>query len=810
MSNNNKESPKTCPLPPRLEKMREEYFTHKPSISIHRARAFTEVAREHWGLNPKVLKGKCIYHACETAPIYIGKHELIVGLSGGRPRAGIFSPDVSWRWLAKEIDTIDTRKVDPYELADIDRQILKNEIFPFWKGRSVDEICYKNLEELGLLSMTFESGVVDCEVKTTSGGGDLCPGYANILFKLGFSGIKRRAEERLATLRPEIPQEIDQIYFLKAVVQSCNGMMLLARRYSDAAECMSRNESDPQRKKELLEISAVLKRVPEFPPSSFREALQTVWFGQAMLYQEEITAGTSPGRVDQYIYPYFQQDLASGKITLAEAEELVYCFLFKFNENAWPLSEFASKYFTGYMPYQNLVVGGVDEKGKDATNDLTYLIMNCSKNLRMFQPTLTARIHQHSPEEYWEKIAEVISAGLGFPNVQTDEVAIKALLSLGLPLEDARNYSIMGCTEPQMAGKQVRWASATYTNFAIPFEFVLNNGVHRASGKQLGLALAEHGDHLSKLDTFEKFESAIKEQLKHILKVCGVCTLVIQKVHQQYQPKPLGSSLIEDCIERGKDYMEGGARYNTGPGIVCVGTAEYANSMYAIKKLVYDEKKVTLQELAAATASNFEGSERNRDIYKLCITASKYGNDIPAVDYFAKDIIDFAYTEIRKIPGLLAPLELSTLSVSSNVPQGEVIGALPSGRKAGKPLSDGVSPTQGTDTSGITAAIKSVDGSELWKSTDGTLYNVTINPELINTPEGRKNLVALLKGHHQLGGAQIQFNCIKRETLLDAQQHPEKYRSLMVRVAGYSAYFTELTKELQDDIISRTEQKHFS
>ncbi|MBF0363744.1 MAG: formate C-acetyltransferase/glycerol dehydratase family glycyl radical enzyme [Oligoflexia bacterium] len=789
-------------LPARLERMREAYFKIKPSISIHRAHAFTRVAREEWGTNTKVLKGKCIYHACETAPIYIGKEELIVGLSGGKPRAGIISPDVSWRWLAKEVDYIDRRKVDPYELAEEDRKILKEEIFPFWKGKSVDEICYKHLEELGLLSMTFESGVVDCEVKTTSGGGDLCPGYPNILFKKGFAGIKKRALERLAILRPEVREEYDQIFFLKAVVLSCDGMILLAKRYVDAALEMAKVESDPQRKKELEDIAKVFQRVPEHPPTNFREALQMIWFGQAMLYQEEITAGTSPGRVDQYVYPFYKQDIESGALTVEEAEELMYCFLYKFNENAWPLSEFASKYFSGYMPYQNMVVGGVDENGRDAVNDLTYMIMNCSKNLRMFQPSLTTRIHAEAPAEYWEAIADVISAGLGFPNVQTDEVAIEALLSLGLTLRDARNYSIMGCTEPQLAGKQVRWASATYTNFGIPFEFVMTNGMHRFTKKKLGV---ETGS-LESFDTFEKFEAAVKEQIKHIFKICGVCTILIQKVHQQHQPKPLGSALIDDCVERGKDYMEGGAHYNSGPGIVCVGTAEYANSMYAVKKLVYEDKKITLQQLAKAMEHDFEGFP---EIYKMCITAPKYGNDIEAVDFFAKDLMNFAYEEIKKLDGLLAPLELSTLSVSSNVPQGEALGALPSGRRAGKPISDGISPTQGTDVNGITAAIKSVDGAELWKNTDGTLYNVTINPDLVSTPQGKANLVALLKAHHKLGGAQIQFNCIKRETLLDAQKHPEKYRSLMVRVAGYSAYFTELAKELQDDIISRTEQTKF-
>ena len=787
-----------APLPERLSRMRQRYFTIKPSLSIHRAVAHTRVAREHWGLNRHLLKARCIYHACESVPIYIGDDELIVGLAGGRPRAGIISPDLAWRWLAKELETISSRRVDPYELSSEDKKTLEEEIFPFWRQKSVDEKVYKNLEELGLLPITFETGIIDCEVKTTSGGGDLCPGYGNILFKKGFSGIQEDAARRLGLLREEIPAQLDQIFFLKAVIMVCDGMMLLAARYAAGARAQAAAETRAERREELLRIAQVMDRVPAHPPTNFHEALQTIWFGQAMLYLEELTAGTSPGRVDQYVYPFYQADIKSGVLSAQKAQELMYCFLYKFNENAWPLSEFGSKYFSGYMPYQNIVVGGMTPDGSDATNELTYMIIACVGRLRMFQPSLTTRVHRGSPQEYLEAIVELVGEGLGFPNIQTDEVAIKALVSNGISLKDARDYCVMGCTEPHVQGRLVRWASATYTNFGIPIEFVFTGGVHRATGRTIGLKTGP----LDQFDTFEKFEAAVKEQIRNIFRICAVTTIVVQQVHQEH-PKPLGSALTEGCVESGRDYMFGGAMYNTGPGIICVGTAEYANSMVAVRKLVYQEKKITLAELARALTDNFVG---HPDIYRLCAAAPKYGNDLDEVDGFARDLIDFAYAALREQRGLFAPLELSTLSVSSNVPQGEALGALPSGRKAGTPLPDGISPAQGTDTAGPTAAIKSIDKIAQWQCTDGTLYNVTLSPDLLRSSDGRAGLIALLRAHQLMDGAQIQFNCVKRETLHDAQLHPERYRSLMVRVAGYSAFFTELPRELQDDIISRTMQ----
>lgn len=787
-------------LPPRIEDIRRRFFQVRPSISIHRARAITAVAKENAGIPTILMRAKGIYRTAETLPIYIDNGELIIGHPGGKSRSGIFSPDVCWRWVERELDSMHCREQDPYEISEEDKKILREEIFPFWKGQSIDERINAEMAFLGILPITYESGVVDCEVKTGSGGGDLSPGYANILFKKGFSGIKSDAENNLKKYKMEVAEDIDQIYFLKAVIIVCEAMILLGRRYAELAAEMAGQEKNQKRREELLQLAQVCKQVPVGPPQNFHQALQMIWFGQISIYLEENTSGTSPGRVDQYVYPFLKNDLEKGIITPAYAQELLYCFLIKFNEIPWPLSELGSLYFAGYIPFFNIVVGGQTSGGRDATNDLSYMILDCVKKLKMYQPSIAARIHNNTPQTFLLEIADVISYGLGFPALHFDEPTMKMLLSRGVSLADARDYCLMGCVEPYVHGKLFRWTSAVYTNFPVAIEFALTNGVLRSTGKSLGVKTGS----LDSFHTFYDFEQAVKAQINYIIKISAIATLVTQKAHKHYLPKPMSSALVEGCVEQARDIMDGGAKYNSGPGIVCVGTADYANSMAAIKQLVYDQKRFTLSELDQALANNFEGS-RGNEIYLACLAVPKYGNDNDYVDHFATDIIDYAGEEINKYRGLYAKMELGTLSVTTNIPQGKVIGALPSGRKAQMPLADGISPAQGTDISGPTAAIKSVDKINQESTSVGTLFNMKLHPDLLKDERGRLAFTALIRAHNQLGGAQIQFNCISKEKLLAAQADPKQYRSLMVRVSGYSAFFTELCKEVQDDIIRRTE-----
>jgi len=786
-------------LPPRIQRMKDAFLKVKPSVSIARAKATTEVYKKNPNLPVKILRARAFYRACETVPVHIGGDELIVGTPSGRQRAGVFCPEISWRWLETELDTIHQRNQDPYEIDAEDKRVLKEEIFPFWRGRSIDEKIYTQLEDLGVLPLTLESGIIDAELKATNGAGEYAPGYCNILIKKGFNGIKKAARRKLKEFDIADPDHTERIYFLKSVIIACEAMVLLGKRYAKKAKQMASKETNAKRKAELEQIAAVCMRIPGEAPQTFHEALQIVWFGQVAHYLEENAPSYSPGRIDQYFYPYFETDLAEGRLSREAARELLYCFLLKFNEIPWMLNEFASMYYAGYMAFQNVCVGGQKPEGGDATNDLSYMVLDCAKNLQLYQPSIAARIHNKSPQVFLNKIGEVVKTGIGFPASHFDDTTIKMLLSYGVDPADAKDYCLVGCVEPGISGRLYQWSAVCLTNFPIAVEFALTNGVQLVSGNQLGLPTGDP----EAFETFTDFEAAVKKQLKHLIRVSAITTVITQQAHRDYLPKPIVSSVVAGCVETGRGVMMGGARYNSGPGIIVAGTADYANSMAAVKKLVYEDRSVTMGQLRRALENDFQGFE---DVYKLCREAPKYGNDDDYVDDFARDVIDFIAREIKSYRGLYSPLALGTLPVSSHTPQGLVVGALPSGRGATLPLADGISPAQGTDVNGPTAIIKSLDKINQEVSTVGVLHNMKLDPGLMADDRGIANFTALLRTHNQLGGAHIQFNCVDAAKLKQAQQQPEAHRSLMVRVAGYSAFFVELCKEIQDEIISRTPQ----
>ena len=786
-------------LSERIEKIKAEFLEARPSISIARAKATTEVYKENPGLPIVLLRAKALYRACETIPININEGEMIVGHPSGKRRAGVFCPEISWRWLKNELDTIHERAQDPYIIEEEDKKTLTEEIFPFWEGKSIDEYIYAELEHIGILPLTFESGIIDGELKNTNGAGEISVGFGNILLNKGFNGIKKDAEKSLKQFDLKNAEDIDRIYFLRAVTIICDAMVLLGKRYSWLAKGMAKKEKDEARKKELQDIVKICLKVPGKPANNYYEALQLLWFAQVGLFLEENAPSYSPGRLDQYLYPFYKKDVESGVLTYDGAKELMYCYLLKFADIPWVLSQFAAMYYAGYMSFQNINLGGQTRSGKDATNDLSYMVLDCAKNLKMYQPSISVRVHNGTPQEFLLKIGEVVRTGIGFPAVHFDDTTIKMMLSIGASIEDARDYCVLGCVEPSLHGKLSQWSACCLSNFPTCVEFALMNGVQLVSGKKLGLETGEPNS----FKTFEEFEEAVKEQLKNLIRVSAVVSLISQRTHRDYLPKPVASAMMEGCIESGKDIIRGGAKYNAGPGIIFAGTADYANAMAAVKKLVFEDKSVSIQRLCDALKNNFEGY---KDVYKACVNTPKYGNDDDYVDIFANDIIDFAAKEINGYNGLYGKMTLGTLPVASHVPQGLVVGALPSGRKATLPLADGISPAQGTDQKGPTAIIKSVDKINFEVSTVGVLHNMKLEPSLLADDRGLANFAALLRTHNQLGGAHIQFNCVQAETLLNAQKHPDDYKDLMIRVAGYSAYFVELCKDIQDEIISRTQQ----
>lgn len=784
-------------LTPRLQRLRNRYLEARPSVSIYRALAFTDVVKNNPGLPPILLRAKAFRRACETAPILIQPEELIVGHPCGKPRAGAFSPDIAWRWVVEELDTMSTRPQDPFVISEEDKKVIREEIAPFWEGRSLDEICEAQYREAGVWEFSGETFVSDLSYHQINGGGDTCPGYDVLLFTKGMNGIKADAQAKLAELSMENPDDIDRIYFYKASIETCEGVVAYAHRIAEHARELAAKETDAKRREELLTIAQVNENVPANPPVTLQEALQSIWTVESLFEIEENQTGLSLGRLDQYCLPMYENDIKTGRLTQDQALEMMQAFIIKCAELMWMSSELGAKYFAGYQPFINLTVGGQKRSGGDACNDLTYLIMDAVRFVKVYQPSLACRIHNQSPQKYMEKIVDVVKAGMGFPACHFDDSHIKMMLRKGFDFEDARDYCLMGCVEPQKSGRIYQWTSTGYTQWPIAIEFVLNRGRMVLFDSYQGL---DTGD-LRDLRTFEDFDRAVKQQIAHIVRLSAVGTVISQRVHRDVAPKPLMSLLVEGCMEKGKDVAAGGAMVNHGPGLIFSGLATYVDSMAAIRKLVYEDKRYTLEQMRDGLLANFEGyDELRRD----CLNAPKFGNDDNYVDQYALDITEWTERECRKYDMLYSTFSHGTLSISNNTPIGELTAASANGRLAWMPLSDGISPTQGADKQGPTAIIKSISKMNVETMNIGMVHNFKFLKGLLDTPEGRHGLITLLRTASILGNGQMQFSYVDNEMLKKAQQEPEKYRDLIVRVAGYSAYFVELCKEVQDEIISRT------
>lgn len=789
-------------ITPRLRRLKDNYLDQKPSVSIKRAVTLTRVFKENPGLPCIELRAKSFRACCEEAPIVIQDDELIVGAPCGRPRAGAFSPDIAWRWLRDELDTISTRPQDPFEISEEDKKVLKEEIFPFWEGKSVDEYCESQYREAGAWELSGESYVSDCSYHAMSGGGDSNPGYDVIVMKKGMLDIQNEAKEHLAKLDYENPEDLDKIYFYKSILDTTQGVINYAQRVSDKAAEMARACTDPKRKKELEMIAEVNANVPKHAPKTFWEAVQALFTIESLLVIEENQTGMSIGRADQYLYPFYKADKEAGRLNDYQAFEIAGCLLIKLSEMMWLTAEGQSKFFAGYQPFVNMCVGGITRDGRDATNDLTYLLMDAVRHVRIYQPSLACRIHKKTPQKFMEKIVDVVRSGMGFPACHFDDTHIKMMLTKGVSLEDARDYCLMGCVEPQKSGRLYQWTSTSYTQWPICIELVLNHGVPLWYGKQV---CPDFGDP-AQYKTYEEFDAAVKKMIKYITKWTDVMTVISQRVHREIAPKPFMSILFEGPMEKGKDVSAGGAMYNYGPGVVWSGLATYADSMASIKKNVFDDKKFTLTELNKALLADFEGYD---DIYAACKAAPKYGNDDDYVDYIAADIINYTEELHQQYKTLFSRMSHGTLSISNNTPFGEMTGASANGRHAWIPLSDGISPTQGDDFRGPTAIIKSVSKLANDNMNIGMVHNFKLMSGMLETPEGRNGLISLLRAACLFGNGEMQFNYVDNKTLIEAQKHPDQYRDLVVRVAGYSAFFVELCKDVQDEIISRTTLTHF-
>ncbi len=839
----NYETMEKIKITPRVQRLRDMLFDKMPQIEADRAVIVTESYKETENLPIIKRRSHAFRSIMEKLPITIREGELIVGSNTKMPRSCQTYPEYSFEWLEAELDTVETRSADPFYIAEDTKKTLK-EVHKYWKGRTTSDLATSYMAPEALKAI--EHNIFTTGNYFYNGVGHLCVQYDKVL-AIGYLGIKKEAEEQLKKVDVACSYYAARRSFLEAVIESCDAAIAYANRYADLAEEMAKSETGA-RKEELLEIAQNCRRVPANGAESFYEACQSFWFVQMLIQTEGSGHSISPGRFDVYMYPYFKKDYDAGKITLEFAQELVDCIWIKLNDLNKVRDALSAEGFAGYSLFQNLIVGGQTPDGKDSTNELSYICLNATLHILLPQPSISIRVWNGSPTELLIMAAHVTRTGVGLPAYYNDEVIIPSMLSRGVSLEDARNYCIIGCVEPQAPGKTDGWHDAAFFNMLRPLELVFSNG--KSKGEQISIKTGE----IDSLDTYEKFFKAYQAQMDYMIKLLVNSDNAIDKAHARRCPLPFLSAMVEDCIGRGKSVQEGGAVYNfTGPQ--GFGIANMADALYAVKTLVYDEKKYTLAEVKAALEANFSGDapvisaedvtikiagelgnknvelneEIIREIYKNVKEAQggnsdprfsqlledinalpKFGNDNDVVDEFAREA---AYTYTRPMGQYKNPrggmFQAGLYPVSANVPLGAQTGATPDGRLAFTPIADGVSPAAGRDVNGPTAAANSVSKLDHGIASNGTLFNMKFHPSALKGDEGLYNFVSLIRAYFDRKGMHVQFNVVNRETLIDAQKNPENYKNLVVRVAGYSALFTTLSRSLQDDIINRTEQQSF-
>nr|KAH0481958.1 MAG: hypothetical protein KVP17_004595 [Porospora cf. gigantea B] len=630
--------------------------------------------------------------------------------------------------------------------------------------------------------------------------GDIVPEFRDYIFPKGIGGIRRDAQTSLTELNLDDDiASYEKREFWEAIVVTCDGLAAWFTRHAEAAEIQAKQEKKAVRKAELEQIAQNCRWLSEEPPATFRQGLQMVYTIFVVLFMEGNAGGYSPGRMDQFLLPYFRKDIEEGRLTNEQGLELIGSLWVKFGEQIWYWNEPAATHYAGFCAFQNVCLGGITPEGLDAVNELSYLMLQATIDVQMVQPSVSVRLNRKNPEDFFLKISELVQTGSGFPAIHSDEAGMKMLMKKGIPPEEARDWVSVGCVEANMPGKMSQWSSAGHYNMASAIEFAMTNGVHLKTGKKLGLST---GDPAS-FATYEDFRQAVFVQLEHILHHFSTSQNLLEKLHHQYLPNPIASMVVLDCVAEGKDLMRGGARYNTGPGMKGNGVGDYIDSMAAVRTLVYEQGKISMADMADAVHKDFAGYEDM--LVMLRDEAPKWGNDDDAADIEMVALSDYLIKTHAKRKGLLGNQKLPALyPVSSNVPQGMTVSALPSGRRNGMPLADGCSPCQGADVLGPTAVLKSLAKLPHPCVDGGTLLNLRFSPGSIAGEKGRTHLSAFLKTFLDLDVFHVQFNVIGHKSLRCAQEKPEDYSSLLVRVAGYSAYFVELSREVQEDIINRT------
>lgn len=779
----------------RIQRMRNRLILEDPIVCPERALIWTEVYRNNEDKPPILKAALALEQTLDRMSISIYEDELIVGNQGSALRATTLSPTVN-TWFQDELDRFEKRDGSRFLIREETKEKIRN-ILPYWKGRTVYENTMALLAPETIAAMN--ALVFTCGYTLGKGCGHWLLNFDHVL-KGGFRSIRSAAQKKLDELDYTKPEAVDQIPLYTSVVITCDSVRKFAQRYSDLAQQMAKQETDHTRKSELERIARTCARVPYEAPETFYEAVQTVYFIQLITQIESDGTGISLGRLDDMLYDFYQKDLQQGNITKAEAEELLDCLWLKIASIIQIWNEEDSKAFGGHPISQAITLGGLDAEGNDATNALSYMMLETTARVHMPQPSVCVRINRRTPREFLLKSVEVIREGLGMPALYNDEIAIPSLMSRGIGIEEARkHYAVIGCVEMGIQGKICAFANSGYFNLVKALEITLNNGVDPVTGLLLGSKTGEADRFQSFDDLFRAYRTQVGELLRHMVSV----TNIVDTMHARILPLPFVTAITDDCIEKGKEVQSGGAKYNI-EGIQGVGLADVADSLAAIRKLVFEEKTLTMRQVVEAINADFIGYE---DVQRMLRrNAPHYGNNEPYVDQIAKDVAShFCHAvEQYRSPrgGIFIP---GMYSNSANVPLGAACGATPNGRKAFTPIAEACSPCHGVEKYGPTQAALSVASLDHLIMTNGSQYNQKYHPTALAGDSGLNALADLVLTYFEAGGYHIQINVVSADVLRKAQAHPQDYRDLVVRVAGYTAFFTDLNKSIQDDIIDRTE-----
>lgn len=793
-------------LTERMKEFREEVLDEKPYIDAQRAILATLAYKENLNQPRVMVRAKMLEKVLDNMSIYIEDKSLLAGNQATKNRNAPIFPEYTMEFVMNELDQFEKRDGDVFYITEKTKEQLRD-IAPFWQNNNLRARGEALLPEE--VRVFMETGVFGMEGKLNAGDAHLAVNYERIL-KDGLRGYEKRVKECKATLDLTNPDNIDKYCFYNAVLIVLEAVRNFANRYSVLAKDLAEKELNQERKIELLEISRICSKVPYEPAETFQEAVQSVWFIQLILQIESNGHSLSYGRFDQYMYPYYNRDIKNGTIKKSEALELLTCLWIKTLTINKVRSQAHTLSSAGSPMYQNVTIAGQTTDKKDAVNDLSFLVLKSVAQTRLTQPNLTVRYHKNINKHFLDECIEVMRLGFGMPALNNDEIIIPSFMDWQVKEEDAYNYSAIGCVETAVPGKWgYRCTGMSYINFPRMLLCTMNNGVDLTSNKRFTKGYG----YFTEMESYEELLEAWDKTIREITRYSVIVENVIDKASERDVPDILCSALTDDCIARGKTIKEGGAVYDFISGLQ-VGIANMADCLAAIKKLVYEEKKITRQELWNAILDDFSSPENKKIQEMLIREAPKYGNDDDYVDQLIVEAYDSYIEEIEKYPntrynrGPIGGIRYAgTSSISANVGQGMSTMATPDGRNAFEPLAEGCSPAHNSDKNGPTAVFKSVSKLRTNKITGGVLLNQKMTPQMLSTEENRQKLELLIKTFfNRLHGYHVQYNIVSKETLIDAQKHPENHKDLIVRVAGYSAFFNVLSKKTQDDIIGRTEQ----